>query len=99
MAGKSLLAMGPDTVIIKMGSDGSLLITSEVYVKIPSVPDIDVYDPTGAGDSFAGGLLGCISRYGKDDMITALLYASSVASFSVSTQSVLSVNKYCSEFL
>ena len=84
LAGKKILDMGPHTVIIKMGSKGSLLITSEISIKIPCVPDIDVYDPTGAGDSFAGGLIGYISKYGKQDMIEGLLYASSVASFTVS---------------
>ena len=84
LAGRKILDMGPHTVIIKMGSKGSLLITSEISIKIPCVPDIDVYDPTGAGDSFAGGLIGYISKYGKQDMIEGLLYASSVASFTVS---------------
>jgi sugar/nucleoside kinase (ribokinase family) len=76
--------MGPKIVIIKMGSKGSLLITSENSIKIPCIPNIDVYDPTGAGDSFAGGFIGYISKYGEKNMIEALLYASSVASFTVS---------------
>ena len=84
LSGKKILDMGPKTVIIKMGSKGSLLITSENSIKIPCIPNIDVYDPTGAGDSFAGGLIGYISKYGEKNMIEALLYASSVASFTVS---------------
>lgn len=84
LSGKKILDMGPKTVIIKMGSKGSLLISSDCVTKIPCVPNIDVYDPTGAGDSFAGGLIGYISKYGEKNMIEALLYASSVASFTVS---------------
>ena len=84
LSGKKILDMGPKTVIIKMGSKGSLLISSDCVTKIPCVPNIDVYDPTGAGDSFAGGLIGYISKYGEKNMVEALLYASSVASFTVS---------------
>tara|TARA_Y100000588_G_scaffold219423_1_gene233301 strand:- start:1637 stop:2530 length:894 start_codon:yes stop_codon:yes gene_type:complete len=84
IAGKKILDMGPDTVIIKMGAKGSLLITKDLIKKIPCVPDIDVYDPTGAGDSFAGGLIGYMSKYGNNNIMEALLYASSVASFTVS---------------
>ena len=83
-AGKKILDMGPHTVIIKMGSEGSLLINSDCVTKIPCVPNIDIYDPTGAGDSFAGGLIGYISKYGNENMTEALLYASSIASFTVS---------------
>tara|TARA_Y100000588_G_scaffold254847_1_gene269364 strand:- start:331 stop:1227 length:897 start_codon:yes stop_codon:yes gene_type:complete len=83
-AGKIILDMGPETVIIKMGSKGALLITDETKIIIPCVPNIDVYDPTGAGDSFAGGLIGYLSKYRDNNIIHALLYASAVASFTVS---------------
>ena len=53
-------------------------------MEIPCVPDIEVYDPTGAGDSFAGGMLGYLSKYGVNDKKMALLYASAIASFTVS---------------
>ena len=84
LAGKLILDMGPDMIIIKMGSKGSLFVTKETSCPIPCVPDIDVYDPTGAGDSFAGGLIGYISKHGSNNMIEALLYASAIASFTVS---------------
>ena len=71
-------------VIIKMGPRGALLITKESTTIIPCVPDIDVYDPTGAGDSFAGGLIGFISQFGMQDKRMALVYASAIASFTVS---------------
>tara|TARA_B100001250_G_C19740598_1_gene762882 strand:+ start:189 stop:1082 length:894 start_codon:yes stop_codon:yes gene_type:complete len=83
-AGKKILNMGPDSVIIKMGAKGSLLITKNAIKQIPCVPNIDVYDPTGAGDSFAGGLIGYLSKYKNNNMMDALLYASSIASFTVS---------------
>ena len=51
---------------------------------MPCVPGIDVYDPTGAGDSFAGGLIGFISQNGFNNKKDALIYASSIASFTVS---------------
>ena len=82
-AGKKILHMGPDAVIIKMGAKGALLVTKNDTKKIPCIPNIDVYDPTGAGDSFAGGLIGYLSKY-DDNIMEALLYASSVASFTVS---------------
>ena len=83
-AGETILDLGPHTVIIKMGANGAMLITKESKTIIPCVPNIDVYDPTGAGDSFAGGLIGHISKYGNGNIVDALLYASSIASFTVS---------------
>ena len=82
-AGKLLLDYGPSTVIIKMGSKGALLLTNNDVIEIPCIPNIDVFDPTGAGDSFAGGLIGYMSKYGIDDMQSAILYATSIASFTV----------------
>ena len=83
-AGKQLLSKGPTMVIIKMGARGSMLITKNNIINIPCVPNINVFDPTGAGDSFAGGLIGYMAKYGQDDMISAMLYASAIASFTVS---------------
>ena len=51
---------------------------------MPCVPNIDVLDPTGAGDSFAGGLVGFISQFGLQDKKNALAYASAIASFTIS---------------
>ena len=83
-AGESLLKEGPNTIIIKKGSQGSILLEKDMKIEIPCVPDIEVYDPTGAGDSFAGGLLGYISKFGSSEKVSALLYASAIASFTVS---------------
>jgi len=83
-AGESLLNEGPDTIIIKKGSKGSMLLEKNTTIEIPCVPDIEVFDPTGAGDSFAGGLLGYISKFGPSEKVSALLYASAIASYTVS---------------
>ena len=83
-AGECILNQGPETVIIKMGAKGSLLIEKNLLSHIPCVPDIDVFDPTGAGDSFAGGLIGFISQFGVQNKKMALVYASAIASFTVS---------------
>ena len=83
-AGKAIQNMGPETVIIKLGGKGSLLIEKNECFHVPCVPDIDVYDPTGAGDSFAGGLIGFISQNGFNNKKDALIYASAIASFTVS---------------
>lgn len=83
-AGESLLNEGPDTIIIKKGSKGSMLLEKNTTIEIPCVPDIEVFDPTGAGDSFAGGLLGYISKFGPLEKVSALLYASAIASYTVS---------------
>ena len=83
-AGKEIQKMGPETVIIKLGGEGSFLIEKDECFHVPCVPGIDVYDPTGAGDSFAGGLIGFISQNGFNNKKDALIYASSIASFTVS---------------
>ena len=83
-AGKAIQNMGPETVIIKLGGKGSLLIEKHECFHVPCVPGIDVYDPTGAGDSFAGGLIGFISQNGFNNKKDALIYASAIASFTVS---------------
>ena len=83
-AGKILLDWGPGCIIIKLGSRGSMLFENNSISIIPCVPNINVIDPTGAGDSFAGGLVGYMTNFNDKNMINAILYASSVASFTVS---------------
>ena len=61
-----------------------MLFSKEEYFHVPCVPNIDVFDPTGAGDSFAGGLIGYISQHGFSDKKEALIYASAIASYTVS---------------
>ena len=83
-AGSYLLDKGPDIVVIKQGGNGSLIAYKDERIQIPVVPNIDVYDPTGAGDSFAGGLIGYIANESQTDIVEAVITGSAVASFTVS---------------
>jgi sugar/nucleoside kinase (ribokinase family) len=69
-AAKVIRAMGPQIVAIKRGEYGALLFTGDEVFFAPAYPLEDVFDPTGAGDTFAGGLLGYIARHGKFDAAT-----------------------------
>ena len=85
-AGK-ILAMGPGVVIIKKGDSGSVMCNAEGDKFIlPAYPTTEVKDPTGAGDSFAGGLMGCLAQTGKTDFAAlkrAVAYGTVVASFAI----------------
>ncbi len=76
-AGRKILDMGPKFVVVKKGEHGSMFIgPHETYV-VPAFPTENVVDPTGAGDSFAGGMMGYIAAQGKLDSSTiksALVY-------------------------
>lgn len=81
-----LLGMGPRYVLIKKGEHGSALFSDEGAFLLPAYPLLDVKDPTGAGDSFAGGLIGYMAGRNRVDEKTlraAMLYGSVVASFGV----------------
>lgn len=78
------LSYGPKIVIIKMGSKGSLIGFKDKIIRISCVPNVQVVDPTGAGDSFAGGVLGYIAQYGLNDPVKAVMHGTAVASFTVS---------------
>ena len=85
-AADDILKMGPQYVIIKKGSNGSVLYSGDKYFTAPVFPTKNVKDPTGAGDSFAGGFMSYIS--GKDDvdfetMKQAVVAGSVIASFNV----------------
>jgi sugar/nucleoside kinase (ribokinase family) len=66
-AGETILAMGPRFVVIKKGEHGAMLVTADTVTVVPAFPTKDVCDPTGAGDSFAGGMLGYLDRCGQQD--------------------------------
>lgn len=78
--------MGPDFLIIKKGEHGALLFTDDEIFSAPAYPVIDIFDPTGAGDSFMGGLLGWLS-YTNDlssqNFRRAVIFGSVMASFCV----------------
>lgn len=82
----ALLALGPRIVIIKRGEYGALLFEDDHVFSAPAYPVHEVLDPTGAGDSFAGALLGYIAARGNTRMQTlrrAVIYGSALASFCV----------------
>jgi sugar/nucleoside kinase (ribokinase family) len=83
-AANQLLENGPSVIIIKQGGNGALLAYADVRVQIPVFPIDKIIDPTGAGDSFAGGFIGHLVNHGKDDLIEAVITGAAVASFTVS---------------
>ena len=86
-AARVIRAMGPNTLIIKKGEHGALLFggNDEIFF-CPALPLEDVFDPTGAGDTFAGGFIGYLASVGRTDfeaMKMAIVYGSAMASFCV----------------
>lgn len=85
-AGRKLLGMGPQRVIIKKGEHGVIMLGKGVFFSLPAYPLETVFDPTGAGDTFGGGFLGSLSRYPEmreEDIRRSIVYGSVVASFNV----------------
>ena len=85
-AGRQLLELGPRVVIIKKGEHGALLFTREDYFVAPSFPLEEVRDPTGAGDTFAGGVLGYLAftdNTSPENIRKAVIYGSVIASYTV----------------
>ena len=90
-AAREILALGPRAVIIKRAEYGALLLTADRVFWTPAYPLEEVRDPTGAGDAFAGGLLGHLARVGKLDdrtLCRAVLHGTVCASFAVEEFSV-----------
>ena len=85
-AGRSVLRLGPRFVVIKKGEHGAMFFSEhEIYV-LPAFPTCDVVNPTGAGDCFAGGMMGYLAERGNYDPKTlkeAMAYGTIVASFCV----------------
>lgn len=85
-AAQKILTMGPKYVVIKKGEHGALLFDEEKVFFAPALPLEDVLDPTGAGDTFAGGFMGYIAHTGEmsfDNMKRAIIIGSAMASFCV----------------
>src|ERR671914_2911249 len=82
---RQLMELGPRVVVVKQGEYGASLFTEESFFSLPAYPLETVIDPTGAGDSFAGGLLGYLDTQGGADddaaLRRALTYGSALASF------------------
>lgn len=79
-----LLDHGPEFVIIKQGHLGSTIFSNEIQKHVPPNSAIIAQDPTGAGDSFAGALVGYIAKNGISNIVDAVIEATSLASFTVS---------------
>ena len=80
------MSMGPKYLVIKKGEHGALLFHGERIFSAPALPLEEVFDPTGAGDSFAGGFLGYIASTGDvsfENMKNAVIVGSAMASFTV----------------
>lgn len=78
--------MGPKVLIIKKGEHGALLFNQEQVFFAPALPLEDVFDPTGAGDTFAGGFIGYLAKTNDisfENMKRAIIYGSAMASFCV----------------
>ena len=99
VAAEKIMAMGPKYVVIKKGEHGALLFHEEDIFYAPALPLAEVFDPTGAGDTFAGGFSGYLAKTGDfsyENMKTALIYGSALASFCVEkfgTERMLNLSK------
>ena len=85
-AAKKIYTMGPKYVVIKKGEHGALLFEGENMFYAPALPLAEVFDPTGAGDTFAGGFAGYLAQTGElsfENMKNAVIYGSTLASFCV----------------
>ncbi|MCL5127355.1 MULTISPECIES: PfkB family carbohydrate kinase [unclassified Algibacter] len=86
VAAQKIHEMGPKYVVIKKGEHGALLFHNEQMFYAPALPLAEVFDPTGAGDTFAGGFAGYLAKTGDvsfENMKNAVIYGSALASFCV----------------
>ena len=85
-AAREILTLGPRTVVVKRGEYGAVMVSNGQFFFVPAYPLESVFDPTGAGDAFAGGFMGYIAAQGVVDQATvrrAIVYGSVMASFTV----------------
>mgnify|MGYP001194497316 CR=1 FL=1 len=85
-AARKIMRMGPEIVIIKKGEHGALLFTPEFIFSAPAYPLEQVFDPTGAGDTFAGGMMGWLAKtddISDSNLKLAVIYGSTMASLAV----------------
>jgi sugar/nucleoside kinase (ribokinase family) len=96
LAAREVLKMGPKFVAIKKGEHGSLMCTEDELFVLPAYPAEHVIDPTGAGDSFAGGMMGYLATHGNFSASTikkALAFGTVVASFTIADFSLAGLQK------
>jgi sugar/nucleoside kinase (ribokinase family) len=85
-AARHVLKMGPKTLIIKRGENGAVMVHEGFIFAVPAFPLEEVHDPTGAGDTFAGGFMGYLASKGRitePTLRSAMVYGSVLASFTV----------------
>ena len=85
-AAKHIFKMGPSTLIIKRGEHGAIMVHKNFLFSVPAFPLEQVFDPTGAGDTFAGGFMGYLAgkgRVNEQTLRSAMVYGSVLASFTV----------------
>ncbi len=90
-AARDILNMGPRAVVVKKGEHGALLVTKTIVFYTPAYPLQEVYDPTGAGDAFAGGFVGYLAKTddrSDENLKRAVVYGSVLASFCVEEFSI-----------
>jgi sugar/nucleoside kinase (ribokinase family) len=90
-AAKKIISYGPKILIIKKGEHGALLVTDNIIFSAPAYPMENIYDPTGAGDTFAGGFIGWLAKsddVSDENLKKAVIYGSAMASFCVEKFSV-----------
>lgn len=95
-AAEDILAIGPEYVAIKKGEHGALLFGGSSHFSAPSFPVREIVDPTGAGDSFAGALVGYLAKTGdisEANIRRAVIYGSAIASFDVEDFSLGRLNR------
>ena len=81
-----LLELGPKRIVVKLGELGAMMATKETRFFVPAFPSLEVTDPTGAGDSFAGGFMGSLAKYGdysEKGFRKSMLYGSAMGSLTV----------------
>ena len=99
IAAKKIMGMGPKYVVIKKGEHGALLFFENEIFYAPALPLKEVFDPTGAGDTFAGGFAGFLAQtedFSFDNLKKAIIYGSALASFCVEkfgTERMLNLEK------
>ena len=95
-AAKVIHKMGPEYLVIKKGEHGALLFQNDKMFFAPALPLAEVFDPTGAGDTFAGGFIGYLAKTGNtsfENMKRAVIYGSAMASFCVEEFSIGKLKK------
>jgi sugar/nucleoside kinase (ribokinase family) len=99
-AARVIAGMGPRTVVVKRGEYGALMVSNGAFFIVPAYPLESVYDPTGAGDTFAGGFMGYLAAQDRIDDATvrrAVVYGSVMASFTVEDFSLNRLARLCPE--